>query len=55
MKGVGIQSGCVPGILLFSYSHYILVYILLYFLEMGTIFTPKWVPIFFVDSMKVKF
>ncbi len=31
---------------LFLFPHYILVYIALCKPEMGTIFTPKWVPIF---------
>ena len=31
---------------LFLFPHYILVYIVLCNPEMGTIFTPKWVPIF---------
>ena len=30
---------------LFLFPHYILDYIVLHFQEMGTIFTPKWVPI----------
>ncbi len=37
---------------LFLFPHYILVYIVLHFQEMGTIFTPKWVPIFFADNTK---
>ena len=34
------------GMFLFLFPHYILAYIVLYFSEMGTIFTPKWVPIY---------
>ena len=55
---------------LFLFPHYILVYIVLCNPEMGTIFTPKWVPIFsgmgthqnkngypffFADNMKTNF
>ena len=36
---------------LFLFPHYILVYIVLYNPEMGTIFTTKWVPIFLRNGM----
>ena len=47
---------------LFSFPHYILDYIVLYFSEMGTIFALKWVPFFlrmgthfFADNMVLYF